>query len=359
VALHSEIHFRLGIAFLLALAGLPARAQIAINQPSIKMTVSPEIVEPGQDLTFTISVASTQRFKAALWNPIPGLTRFVSVQHSGSNLPADKCTEHTGLSPYNNLIPGVSSRGSSVLCEIPFPGTETITLVVTALNPGIVTNTAALIWETNTNPPHTEHITASASAAIDAAVPIFANFGLGLPCLTAGFCIQPNSLSVNGANSTVNIPPPANTMAVSFTPAATLRLSDIQIPFAAEPGSPNDFFVWIAADSNGFPGTVLEKFHITNFPPPVAQSPFVTVTLLGSVVQPTLAAGKLFWLVIGPGDPKVFGAWSLAQSDTATPTNFLLSATTSVGVMPLAASDWRSASPSFPLRLAFEIDGKP
>jgi hypothetical protein len=351
VHLRDTIKFRFIVPFLLTLFN----GSVALSQaPNIKMTASPTSLYPFQNITFTITVESNQKLKAAVLDAIPVETNSVSVQQSGAN--SDKCTEKTGLGSF------IGPTGKTVLCPVSFPGTETITIVVSANNPGTVTNTAALVWSTNTQPPKIENVQASASIVVIPApiVSIFSNFVLNPPCTMAapGSCVSTNSVSVNGNMPTFEVPPfPAFTFAVSFTPSVSLRLSDIAIPFGLFPG-PNLFDVWVTADNNGSPGTVLEKFIVTGFPNGLTTQP-PPITVISSAIHPPLTAGTQFWLVIGPGVATSFGAWSLSLSDPATPTNYLVSPTTTVGVMPLQGlSQWVPATTDMQtIRVAFQIDG--
>lgn len=354
----NTIKFRFAITFLLALC---TGSAVLSQGPTITITASPASVLPFEKITFTVTVKSGQRVKAAMVDPIPLDTSFVSVQHSGANSASDKCYDQA-FNPFTSIIPGVPPTRNSVFCLTPFPGTETITVVVTAINPGIVTNTAALVWETNAQPPSVSYERASASVVVlqPPVVPIFRNFVLSPPCTIGapGACVSTNSISVNGDMPTFEPPPfPAFTWAVSFSPPASLKLADIEIPFGFFPGGPNIFNVWITGDNNGSPGNVLENFTVLTFPNGLTlQTPPITV--IPSVNHPPMIAGKQYWLVMGPGAATSYGAWNLSLSDPSTATNFLVSGTTTVGVMPLPPSQWIPATADMQnIRVAFEIDG--
>jgi len=344
-----------GVLLIALIGGAPATAQT----PTITMSVSPAAGFLGQDITFTITVESPQKVTAGVIDPVPYRTKFVSVQHSGPNVPTEKCTEVGGYNPLANLTPGSPSFGKRVQCPIVFPGRVSITLVVSALSPGVVTNSAVLLYESQAHPVKIKYVSASASVNVNPGMPLFSNFGpaSGCPVGRADDCISPNSFSVNGANSAGLIPP--FTLAASFTPVASLKLSAIELPFSVI-GSADTFNVWITADNNGTPGTVLELIKVTNFPT-ATPPPFTEVTIIASSARPALASGTQFWLVIGPGDNAGFGQWFASSSDTATSTNFLNSTATTLNVMPLAASDWSAIANSTQqiTRVAFQIDGLP
>jgi hypothetical protein len=289
-----------GVLLIALIGGVPATAQT----PTITMSVSPATVFSGQDITFTITVESAQKVTAGVIDPVPYRTKFVSVQHSGPNVPTEKCTEVAGYNPLANLTPGSPSFGKRVQCPIVFPGSVSITLVVSALSPGVVTNSAALLYEQQAHPVKIKYVTASASVYVSPGLPLFSNFGpaSGCPVGRTDDCISPNSFSVTAGNSAALNPP--FTLAASFTPVASLKLSAIELPFSVI-GAADNFNVWITADNNGTPGTVLELIKVTNFPA-ATPPPFTEVTIIASSARPALAGGTKFCVVVGPSHEHEF-----------------------------------------------------
>jgi hypothetical protein len=69
----------------------------------------------------------------------------------------------------------------------------------------------------------------------------------------------------------------------------------------------NDYSVYLASDNSGEPGTALETFGGLTFP--AAPSGILT---LASLLNPALASGSTYWVVISAPDlSTVFGGWNL------------------------------------------------
>jgi hypothetical protein len=350
-----------GALLLATVAAFPAATQ------TIKMTAAPTPLYVDQDLTYTITVESTRKLIAEVQDILPDGVQFVSVQHSGPA--ANRCAEKTGYVPLIGSLPTVVSYRTYVTCLVQFPGTESITIIVSPTQPGLLTDTATLSWVATALPRRIDTAKASAGAFVVALTPIFANYGpaAGSLCppgsqgFTEANCINQGGIGVNGDQQTFfSQPLPEETVAASFTPLSNFTLSDIQIPFGIEPilGGTNSFNLWITADNGGVPGAVLEAIPSVSFPShglPV----WTTVTTIKSKLHPTLSAGTQYWLVIGPGAADTFGLWNWAWNDFATSSNYLVNLTNALGTVPSGQWVPGNSTQLDLLRTAFEIRGVP
>lgn len=81
--------------------------------------------------------------------------------------------------------------------------------------------------------------------------------------------------------------------ATSFTPTQDLHLDSIEIAleWLSFVGGTDAEDVWLASDSSGVPGQVLESFHIAGIPA------VGTLMTASSVLHPMLVTGTQYWLV--------------------------------------------------------------
>lgn len=87
-----------------------------------------------------------------------------------------------------------------------------------------------------------------------------------------------------------------------FTPLTSASLSGIELASVRTVGQ--QFTAWLAIDSGGHPGTVLEEFALSG--------PYTLSIVSGQSAQhPMLVAGTTYWLIAGPPNltSQSLGAW--------------------------------------------------
>ncbi len=95
-----------------------------------------------------------------------------------------------------------------------------------------------------------------------------------------------------------------------FVSAATGAISDIYVPVALDMG-PNTFEVWIMADNNNMPGTILQSWTVTDqaFPFDGHYHDPIHLTVDG----PELQAGAAYWITLHAGDPHSWLVWMFTK----------------------------------------------
>lgn len=144
-------------------------------------------------------------------------------------------------------------------------------------------------------------------------------------------------------------------LAVSFTPVYSGALRHVQAPVGLRSGT-NSLRVWITADANNAPGTVLETLTVAIRPQPIqtgAQPPVEAPEHLFFSGTTQLTAGTRYWLVLGPGAANTDIAWNFALDDVSIPaaTTYLLNRTNTN-----VAGPWAPKSNLGERRPAFEVD---
>ena len=98
-------------------------------------------------------------------------------------------------------------------------------------------------------------------------------------------------------------------MAMAFTAdtgGGTSTLAQIDLALSLQSGD-NEVDITLTTDIGGFPGIVMETWHLSGaLPSPAGLYPPTTVT---SVLEPTLTDGQTYWVVLsasGPTDSDVF-----------------------------------------------------
>lgn len=160
-------------------------------------------------------------------------------------------------------------------------------------------------------------------------------------------CIGTNYAQISGAATSSQ-----QMLAVSFTPQQAGRLQHIQAPVGWLSGT-NSLLVWVTADSNNFPGAVIESLTVNGVRTQPTPTTVDAPAHIFSSTHPQLAAATRYWLVMGPGAADTKIAWNLSLDDMSIPaaTTYLLNTTTSnVG------GPWAPKSNLQELRPAFEIE---
>lgn len=140
-------------------------------------------------------------------------------------------------------------------------------------------------------------------------------------------------------------------LATGFTPSTSFRLTSLNIGlgYAAgfSPNGPNRADVFLTDDLGGLPGNTIEFWLLTNLPAPCGPCPLIAIT---SVSNPTLIAGKQYW-VVADGGAQTFDFWTFTSSSQSfSPVAFR---STSNGV----DSGWRLSSPSNSRQGALQVSG--
>jgi len=131
-----------------------------------------------------------------------------------------------------------------------------------------------------------------------------------------------------------------------FIPATTREFIGAQVALALVTG-PGSVVVFLQADSNGLPGSVLEQINVTG----LTVAP--TVFSATSVSRPQLQAGTPYWLTVVAGGAGVLAGWNWNSiGDISMGNNF---ATTQAGS---PAGPWGLNFPGL-IRSVFQINGEP
>jgi hypothetical protein len=138
---------------------------------------------------------------------------------------------------------------------------------------------------------------------------IYSNFGPGMAFDTDPF----HSWTINGF---LNPDSGQQAIAHQFTPAATETFSGAQVALTLFSG-PGSVTVYLQADSNGLPGTVLEQINVTGL------TGVPTIFSAKSVRRPQLQSGTPYWLTVVAGGPGVLAGWNWNSiGDSSTGSNF-------------------------------------
>ena len=89
-------------------------------------------------------------------------------------------------------------------------------------------------------------------------------------------------------------------------PNATALVTSIDAPLGIVSGE-NRLFAWLASDSAGQPGAILESFVLQGLVTPPGPIPLLTID---SQVNPLVEAGQRYWFMV-TGGAETFGLWSL------------------------------------------------
>ncbi|MDE1921616.1 MAG: PEP-CTERM sorting domain-containing protein [Candidatus Omnitrophica bacterium] len=92
----------------------------------------------------------------------------------------------------------------------------------------------------------------------------------------------------------------------SFTPTANYTLTNIELAAGNIYGT-NSINVQLMNDNSGQPGSILESFSFSSLGPFGSTYPLLSAN---SVLDPTLDAGKQYWLVASPPDSSSAEAWN-------------------------------------------------
>lgn len=163
---------------------------------------------------------------------------------------------------------------------------------------------------------------------------VYSNFGLGM-----SFDNDPNDgWGINGF-----IDPNGGQQAIGeqFTPTGNYTFTDAQVAVALS-GGPDSIDVFLQADSNGVPGTVIEEIPISGLGPTAA---ILTAT---SGLFPALTKGTPYWLTLVAGADGVVAGWNLNSIGDVSAAFAFTDAGTPVG-------PWDTGV--LQIRGAFEIDG--
>lgn len=96
--------------------------------------------------------------------------------------------------------------------------------------------------------------------------------------------------------------------AAAFTSSSDFVFSSVELAFQNQFDTSNIYNIFIADDSSGVPGNVIESFTVTNFP----TFPTTQITTLNSLLNPTLMANTQYWLVALPQQGSA-GLWSVGD----------------------------------------------
>ena len=135
--------------------------------------------------------------------------------------------------------------------------------------------------------------------------------------------------------------------AMQFAPTTSFTFTDAVIPMISLQG-PNVYDVTLSSDSGGMPGSVLETIALNGVVSTTAPA-LVTAT---SVLEPTLSAGSLYWLIVWTPSFNTIGGLSMNSIGDLPNNNFAYSN------FNYPTGGWHIFNQPI-ARPAFEIDGVP
>jgi hypothetical protein len=152
-----------------------------------------------------------------------------------------------------------------------------------------------------------------AAMAIVAVLPVRASGGVVYTNLGAGGSFDGNDQFTVASD---------DALAVQFTPTANFIFTDAELALVHKLGT-NLYDVSLATDSAGLPGTILETIAL-NGVLPTSTPALVTAT---SSLQPLLAAGSSYWLIVSAPDTGTQGGFAINSIGDLPNNNFAFSNT--------------------------------